>query len=298
MKPSPLRYFRPTSLPAALEVLAQLGDEGKVLAGGQSLIPLLSMRLAAPPALVDINSVPGLDEITVDAGKLRFGALVRHTDLERSDAAFAAQPLVRRALLNVAHPTIRNRGTTVGSVVHSDPSAELPAVLTLLGGCVVAQSANGGQQTERKIAASDFFVGPLESALRPDELAVAVEVPVAGPGEGTAIVELARRHGDYAMCGVVAKAVVDGAELKSLQATYISAGDFGTVVDLGAEVGAGSVDEVDVSAVGAYARKVVETDPDIHATAEYRSQLVQVLTARAVRAAIDDALADARKEAS
>lgn len=298
MKPSPLRYFRPTSLPDALDVLARLGDEGKVLAGGQSLIPLLSMRLAAPPALVDINSVPGLDEITVDAGTLRFGALVRHTDLERSDAAFAAQPLLRRALLNVAHPTIRNRGTTVGSVVHSDPSAELPAVLTLLGGSVVAQSRAGGRQTERKIPASEFFIGPLESALRPEELAVAVEVPVAAPGEGTALVELARRHGDYAMCGVVARAVVEGEQLKSLHATYISAGDMGSVVDLGAEVGAVGADQVDLDALGAFARKVVETDGDIHATAEYRSHLVQVLTARAVRAAVDDAVNDVRKEAS
>ncbi|HEX5511242.1 MAG TPA: FAD binding domain-containing protein [Actinomycetales bacterium] len=298
MKPSPLRYFRPTSLPDALDVLAQLGDEGKVLAGGQSLIPLLSMRIAAPPALVDINSVPGLDQIIVDGGTLRFGALVRHTDLERSDAAFAAQPLLRRALLHVAHPTIRNRGTTVGSIVHSDPSAEFPAVLTLLGGSVVAHSVNGGQQTERKIPASEFFVGPLESALRPDELAVAVEVPVAQPGEGTALIELARRHGDYAMCGVVAKAVVDGDQLKSLHATYISTGEMGTVVDLGAEAGSVAVDQVDTDALGAFARKVVETDADIHATAEYRSQLVQVLTARAVRAAIDDAVNGARKEAS
>ncbi|GAB2697260.1 FAD binding domain-containing protein [Thalassiella azotivora] len=288
MKPSPLRYHRPTSLPQALEVLAGLGDEGKVLAGGQSLVPLMSMRLAAPPVLVDVNAVPGLDAVEVTDDVVRVGALVRHRALERHDGAHAAQPLLRRALEHVAHPTIRNRGTTVGSVAHADPSAEMPAVMTLLRGHVVARSATPGQPAERRIAASDFFLGPLESELRPDELAVAIEVPVARPGEGTALVEIARRHGDYAVVGVVARAVVTDGVVRSLEAAYVSAGD-GAVVDLSDGVTGREPGEVDVRTLGERARELVETEADIHATAAYRSQLVQVLTRRAVEAALADA---------
>jgi aerobic carbon-monoxide dehydrogenase medium subunit len=285
MKPPPLRYHRPTSLDEALEVLALLGDQAKVLAGGQSLVPMLSMRLVAPAALVDINAVPGLDRVEVTGDVVCVGALVRHADLERDDDAFAAQPLLREALRQVAHPTIRNRGTTVGSVAHADPAAEMPAVLTLLGGCVVARSAAGGSG-ERRISASDFFVGPLESSLRPDELAVAIEVPVAAPGEGTALLEVARRHGDYATCGVAVRTVVSDGIVTAARASYISAGIPGTVVDLADGMAGTQVESLDVDALASRARDLVETEGDIHASAEYRSQLVQVLTARAVRSAL------------
>jgi carbon-monoxide dehydrogenase medium subunit len=190
----------------------------------------------------------------------------------------------------VAHPTIRNRGTTVGSIAHADPSAEMPAVITLLGGRVVAQSTTG----ERVIDAADFFVGPLESSLRSDELATAIEVPAAEPGDGTAVVEVARRHGDYAVCGVVARAHVDGGLVTSVRATYVSAGETGTVVDLMEGAAPSAPEDLDVDGLASRAREMVETETDIHASARYRSQLVQVLTRRAVQAAVADASREAR----
>ncbi len=178
MKPSPLRYHRPGSLDEAVALLARLDGEGKVLAGGQSLVPMLSMRLAAPAHLVDINGLPGLDDVVVGAELVVVGALVRHSDLLAHDGVRAAQPLVAQALSHVAHPTIRNRGTTVGSVVHADPSAEMPAVLALLGGALRVASVRG----EREVPAAELFVGPLETSLAADEVAVAVRAP--GPAAG------------------------------------------------------------------------------------------------------------------
>ena len=198
MKPPAFTYHRPRSLDEALDTLASLGAEGKVLAGGQSLVPLMSMRLAAPAHLVDVNHVPGLDTVEVDGDAVRVGALARHSRVEHDRAAHAAAPLLRQALRHVAHPTIRNRGTTVGSIVHADPAAEMSAVLRLLDGSVTLRSAEG----TREVAAAAFFAGPMESALRPGELAVAATFRRPPAASGSAFVEVARRQGDYAMCGV------------------------------------------------------------------------------------------------
>lgn len=290
MKPSPLIYHRPRSVDDVCRVLAEVGHEGKVLAGGQSLIPMLSMRLAAPANLVDITSVPHLDEITSSASDgVTFGALVTHTALAADPGAFAVQPLLRRALALVAHGTIRNRGTSLGSIIHADPSAELPAVLRLLGGTVQARSLRG----TRTIAAEDLFLGPLESAVEPDEVAISAWVPAAEPGVGVAIDEISRRHGDYALVGVVARVrVVDGI-VSDARATYISAGEFGEVIDFTEHIaGASALDSDDPRwrALSEAARDRVETDADIHATARYRSQLVAALTARVAFAAAQDAM--------
>ncbi len=180
--------------------------EGKILAGGQSLIPIMSMRLAAPAALVDLNHVTGLADIDVSDTAVRIGALTRHGDLERNVAAYDANPLLRRAVQHVAHATIRNRGTTVGSLVHADPAAEMPAVLRLLGGSVEVVSTARGR---RSIDAEAFFVGPLESALEPDEVAVSACFPHPPAGSGSAWLEIARRHGDYGLVGVGALVVLD-----------------------------------------------------------------------------------------
>lgn len=274
MKPSPLTYHRPTSLDETLVLLASLGPEAKVLAGGQSLVPLLSMRLAAPAHLVDVNAVPGLDGVTIGPDGVRVGALVRHARLERDEAAGVAQPLLREALRHVAHPTIRNRGTTVGSIVHADPSAEMPAVLTLLGGSVDVRSTRGA----RTIGAGDLFAGPLECTLAPDELAVSAWFPACGPRTGTSLVELARRHGDYAVVGVVVAVTVDAGDVPvQALACYVSVGETGTVVTL-------PVDGSPLWAAGAarHAAEVVQTGADVHASAAYRRQLVQVLTGRAL----------------
>ncbi len=291
MKPSTLSFHRPQGLDEAVTLLDELGEHAKVLAGGQSLVPMLSMRLAAPAHLVDINDLPGLADVCVDDAGVTFGALVRHSDLLAHEGAGAAQPLVARALAQVAHATIRNRGTTVGSIVHSDPSAETPAVLTLLGGSVRVRSAAG----ERVIAAEDLFAGPLESSLAPGEIALSATVPVRGPGEGTAIVEVARRHGDYAVLGVVVQVVVADGVVAGARACYVSAGELGTVVDLGEPVQNCPVEGADWVACAELAGSVVETDDDIHATAKYRSQLVRVLTSRALHAAATDAVSAGRQ---
>ena len=222
MKPPAFTYHRPTSVAEALATLADLGADGKVLAGGQSLVPLLNMRLAAPAHLVDINRLGGeLGSIEAGPDGVVVGALARHADSERSDAAAAVFPLLREATRHVAHPTIRNRGTTVGSLAHADPASELPGVLTLCGGTVRVRSATG----TRVVAAADFFVGPLESALRPGELAVSATFPAFPPGTGTAWAEVSRRAGDYALCGLgIAVTLAADLSVEAARAAYISVG--------------------------------------------------------------------------
>jgi carbon-monoxide dehydrogenase medium subunit len=282
MKPAPFTYHRPTDLAEALDVLGRVGGDGKVLAGGQSLLPLLSMRLAAPGHLVDVNAVPGLDGVDVTSDAVRVGALVRHAALERHAAAAEALPLLRQALRHVAHPTIRNRGTSVGSIVHADPSGEMPAVLTMLGGRLVAASTRGS----REVAAAELFAGPLETTLAPDELVVAAVFPRLPQRTGTAVVEVARRHGDYAVCGVVAAVGLDGeGRVASARASYVTAGELGAVVDLTDAVSGEPARAADWAAAGRAAAERVATEADIHASAAYRRQLVRVLTARALEQA-------------
>ncbi|MBY4403558.1 FAD binding domain-containing protein [Rhodococcus fascians] len=285
MKPSPLKYHRPRSIEEACRILAEV--DGKVLAGGQSLIPMLSMRLAAPGNLIDITGIDGLDDITgsTDSG-VTFAALATHASLASNRAAAQTQPLLGRALQLVAHATIRNRGTTVGSIVHADPSAEMPAVIRLLDGSVTVQSVRG----RREIAAKDLFLGPLESSLETDEIAIAATVPAAKSGEGTAIDEVARRHGDYALVGVAARVTVADNAVRTAHVTYVSAGEFGEVVDYTDVIGGAAVSARDPkwNALSEDARRRVETESDIHATAAYRSQLVAALTARVVMAAAVD----------
>ncbi len=262
MKPPPFEYSRPSSLGEALSLLASLGGDGKVLAGGQSLVPLLSMRLAAPRHLVDINRLPDLAYVRSSADGVRVGALARHADVEHDAEAARVQPLLRRALLLVAHPTIRNRGTVVGSLVHADPAAELPAVLALLGGSVRVVSATGS----REVAAADFFIGPLESALRPGELAVEAFFPALPAGARVSILEVARRHGDYALCGVCALRDGDHARVAFLSVTPTP-----LVLDVPSLPDAREL-----------AESVVEPESDIHASAGYRRHLAGVLTERAL----------------
>ncbi|HEY0952006.1 FAD binding domain-containing protein [Nocardioides sp.] len=268
MKPAPFEYRRPGTLADAVAALAG-GPDTKVLAGGQSLVPLLSMRLASPRVLVDINAIAGLDTIEVEGedGGVRVGALARHAAVLASADVRRVQPLVPLALAHVAHATIRNRGTTVGSIVHADAAAEMPVVLAVLGGSVDAVGPSG----RRTIAAADLFLGPLESSLAHDEIAVSAYFPALAPGAGVAFDEIARRHGDYALVG--AAALVDG---ESVKVGYLSVGDVPTVVDLS------GVAEADL---GEAALAHLEPGDDIHATADYRAQLVRILTGRVVRSA-------------
>lgn len=282
MKPPPFTYHRATSLDGALAALAEAGDEGKVLAGGQSLIPLLNMRLAAPGVLVDINRVDGLDTIEVTDAHVRVGATVRHAALERHAGAREADPLLAQALGHVAHPVIRNRGTTVGSIAHADPAGEMPAVLAVLGGHAEVASAGG----RRTIAASELFAGPLESSLEPGELVTHVVLPHPPAGSGTAFAELARRHGDYAMAGVAAIVTLDGdRHVAGAKVGYLGLAGVPVVVELTEQLAGRPHDALDA---GQAARDAVDhTDPtdDIHATAAYRRHLAGVLTERALAAA-------------
>lgn len=278
MKPSPFEYHGPTGLGETLEVLAEAGPHGKVLAGGQSLIPMLNMRLAAPAHLVDINRVAELDTLSADSGGVRVGALARHATVERSAAAGAAQPLLRQALKLVAHPVIRNRGTVVGSLVHADPSAEMPAVLALLGGSVRLARLGG----DREVAAEEFFTGPLESALQPGELAVSAFFPALPERSGTAFVEVARRHGDYAVCGLAAVVTVADGAVAAARAAYISVAPTPLVLDLTEAVAGAEPASADWAAAGDLAAGHADPEADIHASADYRRHLVRVLTARAL----------------
>jgi carbon-monoxide dehydrogenase medium subunit len=259
----------------AISTLASHGPDATVLAGGQSLLPILSMRLAAPRHLVDINRLSELDYVRVDGSTVRVGALARHARVLADAGARTAQPLLAQALRLVAHATIRNRGTTVGSIVHADPSGEMTAVLALLAGSVRVADASG----QRQVPAGEFFLGPLESAVAPGQLAIEANFPVLPPRAGTAFVEVSRRHGDYAVCGVgaVVELDADGAVV-SARTAYLCVAPTPLVLDVGEAGG-------DFAAAAALARDRVDPEPDIHASADYRRHLAGVLTERALRAA-------------
>ena len=283
MKPAPFSFVRPQGLQHALEALAA-APGAKVLAGGQSLVPLLSMRLASPSTLVDINGLPDLDHVRADDSGVHLGALARHADVLASPDVRRVQPLVSLALGHVAHATIRNRGTTVGSIVHADAAAEMPMVIALLGGSVDVESVSGA----RTIKAADLFAGPLESTLHHDEIAVGATFPALGAGEGVGFAEVARRHGDYALVGVGAVVRVDGDAVASARVGYLSVSDIPTVVDV-TEALDGVVSDAAVAAAGERALTDLDPADDLHASAAYRTQLVRVLTARVLRTAYADA---------
>lgn len=281
MKPAPFVYHAPRDLEEALAVLAEVGHDGKVLAGGQSLVPLLSMRLASPAHVVDINTITELAYVRVEEDVVRVGALARHAQVERDEPAAVAQPLLREALRQVAHPVVRNRGTTLGSIVHADPAAEMPAVLALLDGEIEVASTEG----RRVITAADLFLGPLESSLRPDELAIEARFPVARPGEGSAFVEVARRHGDYAVCGV-GVVVIGGPDgvVQRARAAYVSVAGTPQCLDL-TKVLLGQPLDGGWTTVDPLVYERVRPDGDIHASADYRRHLAVVLTRQALATA-------------
>jgi carbon-monoxide dehydrogenase medium subunit len=278
MKPAPFTYHAPADLEHALELLATLGPEAKVLAGGQSLVPVLNMRLANPAHLVDINGVPDLDRVSVTDDAVHVGALVRHADLLAHPAASEALPLLGQALRWVAHPAIRNRGTTVGSIVHADPAGEMPAILALTGGHVLLRSVHG----ERPVPASAFFVGPMECCAAADELAVAAVFGRFPAGTRTGFTEIARRHGDYALAGV-ALAVRSGDEgIEHASASFVSLTEVPDTLDLTPTLRGATAH--DLRGLADPLAEVVgdHVDPvdDIHASADYRRHLAVVQTQR------------------
>ena len=291
MKPAPFDYYRPGSLEEALALFAELGDEAKALAGGQSLVPAMNFRLARPGVLVDLNAVTSLSSIEESPdGGLRISAMTRQRAVERSRAVASRAPLLAEAMPWIAHPQIRNRGTIGGSLAHADPAAELPAVMLALDARFVVQSQLG----IRTIPASDFFTGILSTALAADELLTGVEIPPRAPRSGHAFVEVARRHGDYALVGVAAEVVLDERGVcAGARIALLSVGDVpmlaanATAALAGRAPGAAATDE----AARAAAELDVNPPGDIHASPAYRRHLTKVLVARALRTAFERAAA-------
>ncbi len=221
MKAPRFAYARPASLAEALALLAEHKDEARVLAGGQSLVPMMNFRVAAPKVLVDINRIAALAGIKVAKNRVRIGALTRHVELERSADIARHLPLVAAAMPHIAHPAIRNRGTFGGSCALGDPAAELPACALALAATFIA----AGKKGERRIAAQDFFRGLYATALKAGELLVAAEFPLPNPGYASAFGELARRHGDYAMVGVAAHGSTQGKKFSDMRVVFFGVGD-------------------------------------------------------------------------
>ena len=220
MKPAPFAYRKARSLDEAVALVGANAD-ARLLAGGQSLMATLNMRLSAPSLLVDINGIDGLDRIAVEGGTVTIGALTRHAQAERSETIARHAPLIAKAMPHIAHPSIRNRGTVGGSIAFADPAAELPACLIALGGAVDVYGPKGA----RRIAADDFFTGLFETALAADEVLTEIRVPAATAGTRIGFAELARRHGDYAIVGLAAAARGKGTALSDVRLAFFGVGD-------------------------------------------------------------------------
>ena len=281
MKPPPFAYHRPADVDTAAQMLAALGDGAKVLAGGQSLVPLMNFRLAAPEHLVDVNHL-GLDDVSMDDGEMVVGATVRQARLLSDPDIGAVHPLVADAAGWIAHAVIRNRGTVVGSLAHGDPAAELPAVLAVLGGSVDAVAWRDGRLATRRVPAAELFLGPLDTSLAVDELAVTARFPVLPARTGWAVEELARRHGDYALAGVILTVTVDGSGAPvGGRAAFLSCAPTPAVLDLTPALGDGAGPEAVYDLVAA----ALDPTDDIHATAAYRRHLAATLAGRGVAVA-------------
>jgi carbon-monoxide dehydrogenase medium subunit len=294
MKPPRFRYTVPNSLEEALAVLAAIGDEAKPLAGGQSLVPMLNMRLARPSVLVDLNRIPELDGIELDDGVLRVRAMTRHRAVERSPVVAQYQPLLTEAIRYVGHIPIRTLGTVGGSIAHADPAAEMPGVLVALDGAVELQSQRG----QRVVPADAFFVDLLTTVVEPDELVTAVRFPILSAHSGTAWLEVARRHGDYALVGVgaVVTLTANGRSVAEARLSFI--GVSGTPVRARAAEAALRGQPATAETWRAAAEAVrQELDPasDIHASAAYRRYVAGVLAEQALTLAAQRAQGGAKE---
>jgi len=277
VKPPPLVLARPRSLGEALTLLAEGGDDAKLLAGGQSFLPVLNFRLTAPELLIDLSQIPALAQIDVAGGFVRVGAMTPQRDLERHAGAMAACPLLGLALPFVGHVATRNRGTVGGSIAHADAAAELPLILQTLGGQVEITGPSG----VRIVPAQEFFVTHLTSCLEPDEIVTEVRFPVTGPGWGSGFAEVAPRHGDYAVCAVACALRVEGGVVAEARLGAAAVADRPVRLS-GVEralVGTRCDREALAAAVAA-ARAEVDPSDGMHASAEYRRHLAGVLAGR------------------
>jgi carbon-monoxide dehydrogenase medium subunit len=279
VKPSAFEYVAVASADEAVAELAAHGDAAKLLAGGQSLVPMLNLRLAAPGRLVDLNRVAGLASIEERAGGVAIGAMTRQRAVETSALIAARVPLLADALPWVGHTAIRNRGTLGGSLAHADPAAELPAVAL----CLDARFTVRARRKRRTIEARDFFTGYLTTALAPSDLLIDVWFPALPRGSGSAWIEVARRHGDYALTGVAAVVTLDGEVVREARLALTGVDAVPLRAPAAEQLLAGRPLTAESMAAAADAvRRQVEPHTDIHATAAYRRHLAGVLAERAL----------------
>ena len=282
MKPVAFDYVRAHSVGEALAALASSGGEGKIIAGGQSLMPMINFRMVRPSVLVDINRIPGLDRIEERSDRLHVGALVRHR-MTASDPLIGRHlPVLHAVMENVAHLTVRNRGTFCGSVCHADPAAEMPMMILLLNGGVHVASPRG----ERVVPASDFLLSSLTTALDGDEMVTGIDLDTLPPGTGWGFEEFARRHGDYALAAVVATMERQDGRARNVRVAVMGVGDTAARLPGVEAVLEGQAVDEDVIA-GAVGRLRVDIEPnsDLNGSADYRRHLAGVLAARVFRAA-------------
>jgi carbon-monoxide dehydrogenase medium subunit len=271
VKPAPFAYKKARSLDEAVALLVE--KDARLLAGGQSLIATLNMRLSAPSLLIDINGLSALDGITVKGGAVEIGALTRHAQAERSDVIAKQAPLIARAIPHIGHPAIRNRGTLGGSIAFADPAAELPACLLALDGEIDATGPKG----KRTIKAQDFFKGLFETALGPQEVLTAIRVPVAGNAARVGFAELARRHGDYAIVGLAASARANGKDLSDVRLAYFGVGSTPVRAKKAELALAGGNIDAAVEALD------LQPHDDVQATAQVKTHLAGVLLRRVAK---------------
>src|SRR5499433_581870 len=283
MKPARFEYHAPVTLDEAIALLVRYDGEAKLLAGGQSLVPLLNFRLARPAALIDLNRIKSLAYIREHDGQVRFGAMTRQRAIEFSPVVARRAPLLTEATRWVGHLPIRTRGTIGGSIAHADPSAEYPAVLTALDGEVVARGPKG----ERVLKPRDFFQTYLTTSLAADEILTEVRLPATPAGAGFAFEEFARRHGDFAIIGIAAVIVREGSRCSMARLATAGAGPVPVRLRAAEEIleREGLGDDA-IARAASQAQELVQPDGDIHASADYRRHLTGVLTKRALTRAI------------
>lgn len=290
MKASAFAYARATSVGNALELLAAHGDKAKVLSGGQSLMPAMNLRLISPELIVDIGEIRELRGIARRGEILSIGALTRHVDLLKSPEIAAHSPLLTKAVAHVAHPAIRNRGTIGGNLAHADPASELPACMLALDATIVVRSRTG----ERRIAAEDFFEGIYETALSADELLVAVELPMTRKNATHFFHEFARRHGDYAIAGVAAQAVVQDGIFTDLRMAFFAVGDRPVLSDVADKLIKVAITPARMADAGVTLHKELEPHDDQQASSSMRRHLAKVLLTRCVSTLLSRPDLDAR----
>ncbi|MES2192977.1 MAG: xanthine dehydrogenase family protein subunit M [Pseudomonadota bacterium] len=280
MKAAAFTYARATSVVNALELLEAHGDRAKVLSGGQSLMPAMNLRLISPELIVDIGELAELRGIAVTGGIVRIGALTRHVDLLKSPEIALYAPLLTEAIAHVAHPAIRNRGTLGGSLAHADPASELPACMVALKATIVVRGPSG----ERRLAAEDFFKGIYETDLSAQELLISVELPVVGENSVHFFHEFARRHGDYAIAGLAAQAVVEDNVFADLRLVFFAVGDRPVSAKAATKLLKVTITPAVLAAATTALGEELDPQDDQQASASMRRHLAKVLLARGTSA--------------